>query len=170
MAWEFHVLVVANVTATSDELLAALRERAGRGACSLHPADARASGRAGREAARLGARRWRRCARPGSSTSAGRSATPTRSSPTMEIWDPMQFDEIVVSTLPDRLVALARARPAAPAREADLRAGPPRGLPAAAREVHWERPPEHEQYGVLSPLAAALTASATSPSRRLGRR
>ena len=24
MAWEFHVLVVANVTATSDELLAAL--------------------------------------------------------------------------------------------------------------------------------------------------
>ena len=33
MAWEFHVLVVANLTATSDELLAALRERAGRGAC-----------------------------------------------------------------------------------------------------------------------------------------
>ena len=26
MAWEFHVLVVANLTATSDELLAALRE------------------------------------------------------------------------------------------------------------------------------------------------
>ena len=33
MAWEFNVLVVANVTATSDELLAALRERADRGAC-----------------------------------------------------------------------------------------------------------------------------------------
>ena len=33
MAWEFHVLVVANVTATSDELLTALRERASRGAC-----------------------------------------------------------------------------------------------------------------------------------------
>jgi hypothetical protein len=27
MAWEFHVLVVANVTATSDELLTALKER-----------------------------------------------------------------------------------------------------------------------------------------------
>jgi hypothetical protein len=33
MAWEFHVLVVANVTATSDELLTALSERAKRGAC-----------------------------------------------------------------------------------------------------------------------------------------
>ena len=33
MAWEFHVLVVANLTATSDELLAALRERAAQAAC-----------------------------------------------------------------------------------------------------------------------------------------
>ena len=33
MAWEFHVLVVANVTATSDELLRALKEREGQGAC-----------------------------------------------------------------------------------------------------------------------------------------
>ena len=31
--WEFHVLVVANVTATSDELLAALKEREKQGAC-----------------------------------------------------------------------------------------------------------------------------------------
>ena len=33
MAWEFSVLVVANVTASSDELLEAMRERAGQGAC-----------------------------------------------------------------------------------------------------------------------------------------
>ena len=30
MAWEFHVLVVANVTAASDELLRALKEREGK--------------------------------------------------------------------------------------------------------------------------------------------
>ena len=33
MAWEFNVLVVANVTATSDDLIAALRERSERGTC-----------------------------------------------------------------------------------------------------------------------------------------
>ena len=33
MAWEFSVLVVANVTAESAELLAALRERSEAGAC-----------------------------------------------------------------------------------------------------------------------------------------
>ena len=33
MAWEFSVLVVANVTATADELMAALRERAEKGPC-----------------------------------------------------------------------------------------------------------------------------------------
>ena len=33
MAWTFSLLVVANVTATSEELLAALKERAGRDHC-----------------------------------------------------------------------------------------------------------------------------------------
>jgi hypothetical protein len=33
MAWEFSLLVVANVTAGSDELRDALRERAEQGAC-----------------------------------------------------------------------------------------------------------------------------------------
>ena len=33
MAWEFSLLVVANVTAGSDELIACLRERAEKGAC-----------------------------------------------------------------------------------------------------------------------------------------
>ena len=33
MAWEFSLLVVANVTAGSDELIKSLRERADKGAC-----------------------------------------------------------------------------------------------------------------------------------------
>ena len=33
MAWEFSLLVVANVTAGSDELIDCLRERAAQGAC-----------------------------------------------------------------------------------------------------------------------------------------
>ena len=35
MAWKFSVLVVANVTAASDELLAALERRSERGACGF---------------------------------------------------------------------------------------------------------------------------------------
>ena len=65
MAWEFHVLVVANVTATSDELLAALRERAGRGACRFTLLMPREGDDAHRSAS---PRRSRRCARPGSRT------------------------------------------------------------------------------------------------------
>ena len=33
MAWEFSLLVVANVTAGSDELIECLRERAAEGGC-----------------------------------------------------------------------------------------------------------------------------------------
>ena len=33
MAWEFSLLVVANVTAESDELIDCLRDRAEQGAC-----------------------------------------------------------------------------------------------------------------------------------------
>ena len=35
MAWKFSVLVVANVTAASDELLAALKDRAERRRCAF---------------------------------------------------------------------------------------------------------------------------------------
>ena len=97
MAWEFHVLVVANVTATSDELLAALRERASRGACRFTLLMPREGAGADGPPRR---RRWRRCARAGSRTSSGQVGDHDPIVATMELWDPMKFDEIVVSTLP----------------------------------------------------------------------
>jgi hypothetical protein len=75
---------------------------------------------------------------------------------TMELWDPMQFDEIVVSTLPtgsSRWLGLDLPRRLEKLTSVTVHhvvARPP-------AEVHWERPPEHDRYGVLSPLAAALT-------------
>jgi hypothetical protein len=152
MAWEFNVLVVANVTATSEELLAALRERAERGACRftlLMP-------RSGTETdARLeqALEAWRSS---GLDNVSGRTGDTDPIVATMEAWDPMQFDEIVVSTLPtgsSRWLGLDLPR-----RLEKLTSVPVRHVVSQPpAELHWERPPERETYGVLSPLAAALT-------------
>ena len=153
MAWEFHVLVVANVTATSDELLAALRERASRGACRFTLVMPR---EAGAGDARLGeALDAMRAA--GLENVSGKIGDANPVVATMELWDPMEFDEIVVSTLPtgsSRWLGLdlphrLEKLTSVPVKHVVSR--PPRS------ELHWERPPEPERYGVLSPLAAALT-------------
>ncbi|MGH2823154.1 MAG: hypothetical protein ACRDLY_09075, partial [Thermoleophilaceae bacterium] len=96
MAWEFHVLVVANVTATSDELLTALNERAQRGACRFTLVMPRSGGGAAQsldealEAMRAS----------GLGKVDGRVGDPDPVVAAMEVWDPMEFDEVVVSTLP----------------------------------------------------------------------
>jgi hypothetical protein len=154
MAWEFHVLVVANVTATSDELLAALRERSSRAACRftlLMPRE-RASDAPARLAEALEAMRA-----AGLENVSGRTGDPDPIVATMELWDPMEFDEIVVSTLPtgsSRWLGLDLPRRLGKLTSVTVHhvvSSPPRS------EVQWERPAEHEKYGVLSPLAAALT-------------
>jgi hypothetical protein len=152
MAWEFHVLVVANVTATSEELLAALRERAERGACRftlLMP-------RAGADSQKRLGEAVKAMRKAGLKKVEGRPGDPDPIVAVMEIWDPMEFDEIVVSTLPtgvSRWLGLDLPR-----RLERLTSVPVRHVVAQPQaEVNWERPPEHEDYGVLSPLAAALT-------------
>jgi hypothetical protein len=153
MAWEFHVLVVANVTATSDELLAALRERASRGACRFTLLMPREGPNAeGRLAEALDAMRA-----AGLEHVSGHTGNPDPIVATMETWDPMKFDEIVVSTLPtgsSRWLGLDLPRRLQKLTSVAVRHVVSRPPPS---ELHWERPPEHERYGVLSPLAAALT-------------
>jgi hypothetical protein len=153
MAWEFHVLVVANVTATSDELLNALRERASRGACRftlLMPREG--DGADGRLTGALEAMRA-----AGLENVSGQVGDPDPIVATMELWDPMKFDEIVVSTLPtgsSRWLGLDLPHRLEKLTSVTVRhvvSRPP------ASEVHWERAREPEKYGVLSPLAAALT-------------
>ena len=152
MAWEFHVLVVANVTATSDELLTALKEREKQGACRftlLMPRSA--TGAAERLEKALEAMRA-----VGLGKVDGRVGDPDPVVAAMEAWDPMTFDEIVVSTLPtgvSRWLGLDLPR-----RLEKLTGVTVRHVVAEPqRDVRWERPPEHDHYGVLAPLAAALT-------------
>jgi len=101
MAWQARVLVIANVTATSPELLDALRARAERGpleATLLMPATR--NGFAGRDEAqgRLdGAlEQWREHGL----TAAGIVGDPDPVVAVHETWDPRRFDEVIVSTLP----------------------------------------------------------------------
>ena len=153
MAWEFHVLVVANVTATSDELLTALKEREKQGACRFTLLMPRSgAGAAERLEEALEAMRA-----AGLGKVDGRVGDPDPVVAAMETWDPMAFDEIVVSTLPtgvSRWLGLDLPR-----RLEKLTAVPVRHVvshpPAAAPPTG--PPPEHpERYGVLSPLAAVF--------------
>jgi hypothetical protein len=96
MAWEFSLLVVANVTAGSDELLEALRERAEQGACRftlVMPA----SGAEARTRLQEALERMRDA---GLDNVEGRVGDPDPVVAVMDMWDPMKFDEIIVSTLP----------------------------------------------------------------------
>ena len=153
MAWEFHVLVVANVTATSDDLLAVLRERASRDTCRftlLMPREGD-DGKARLEAA------VEAMSAAGLGNVSGRTGDHDPIVAAMEVWDPMVFDEIVVSTLPtgtSRWLGLDLPR-----RLEKLTSVPVQHVVSRPQtsDVHWERPAEPERYGVLSPLAAALT-------------
>jgi len=153
MAWEFSLLVVANVTASSDELLDVLRERAREGACRftlVMPASG-AEARARLDDA-LG-----QMNEAGLENVEGVVGDPDPVVAVMDVWDPMKFDEIVVSTLPtgsSRWLGLDL-----PHRLEKLTAVPVRHVvsdpPPAA--VATGPPPEHpERYGVLSPLAAVF--------------
>jgi hypothetical protein len=148
MAWEFHVLVVANLTAGSEELLAALRERADQNACRftlLVP-------RSGPESAALLEEALEAMRAAGLPKVEGYMGDRDPIVAVMEIWDPRKFDEIVVSTLPtgvSRWLEIALPRRLERLTSVNVRhvvAQPP-------VEVPTERPPEQEDLGVLSPLA-----------------
>ena len=96
MAWEFSLLVVANVTAGSDELLDSLRERAGQGACRftlVMPA----SGVEARTRLEAALEQMREA---GLDNVEGKVGDPDPVVAVMDMWDPLKFDEIIVSTLP----------------------------------------------------------------------
>lgn len=154
MGWEFSVLVVANVTASSDELLAALRERAAQGACRFTlvmpatGADARARLDRALEAMRAA----------GLDNVDGELGDPDPVAAVMDVWDPMRFDDIVVSTLPtgsSRWLGVDL-----PHRLEKLTSAPVRHVVSrpAPEEVRTGPPPARpERYGVLAALFAAIT-------------
>jgi len=154
MAWEFSLLVVANVTAASDELIDSLRDRAEQGACRftlVMPA----SGAEARERLAAALERMREA---GLENVDGKVGDPDPVVAVMETWDPMKFDEIIVSTLPtgtSRWLGLDLPRRLQKLTSVPVRhvvSQPPRD------EVPTGPPPQRPQkMGVLAALSAMVT-------------
>jgi hypothetical protein len=154
MAWEFSLLVVANVTAASDELIDCLRDRADQGACRftlVMPA----SGAEARERLAAALERMRDA---GLENVDGKVGNPDPVVAVMDIWDPMKFDEIIVSTLPtgsSRWLGLDLPRRLQKLTSVPVRhvvSQPPR------QEVPTGPPPKQPQkMGVLAALGAMVT-------------
>jgi hypothetical protein len=103
MVWKSNVLVVANVTATSDQLLQALQSRAQREQTSFMlviPATAFGGGRSA--AVQMLADAIERLRRAGLEVDGHVGAADPVIAVT-EAWDPTRYDEIMVSTLPMRV-------------------------------------------------------------------
>lgn len=155
MAWKFSVLVLANVTAASDELLAALKRRAERGQHGftlLVPATGGGAG--GRRAAQQGLEAAVARMEAEGLEVEGVIGDPDPVVALHEVWDPRSFDEIVISTLPtgvSRWMALDL-----PHRVEKLTGVNVEHVVAAepSRPARVEAVPEPERYGVLSPLSA----------------
>lgn len=163
MAWTRNVLVVANVTATSHELLDVLAERAARGPAAftlIVPATAFGGGRAAAAKQLDEAVARMRDAGLEVEGSVG-DADPMIA--VTESWDPRRYDEIVLSTLPTGVSKWLQAD--LPHRVAKLTgalvvhvvSGPPKPKLETIRVV------ENEKYGLLTPLAAL-----GGPARRAG--
>ncbi len=103
MAWKRNILVVANVTATSDELVAELVARAAREPISFMlvvPATTFGGGRTA-AADMLSAALTRM--REAGLEAEGQVGAPDPIVAVTDAWDPKRYDEIVVSTLPSKI-------------------------------------------------------------------
>ena len=100
MAWKTSVLVVANVTATSAELLDVLRSRAQREPASFTLIVPATPFGGGREAAQQKLVEAVDQLRAAGLEADGRVGNPDPFVAVSEAWDPKHHDEIIVSTLP----------------------------------------------------------------------
>ena len=101
MAFTFSILVVANRTADSDELVSAMRSLADRRPTEfrlLVPAPA--VGPAGREAGREALERGLEAMRAAGLEVEGSVGHHDPVDAVSDVWDPKAFDEVLVSTLP----------------------------------------------------------------------
>jgi|SRR5215203_5600438 len=155
MAWQYEILVVANVTADSPELVEALRQRAERDRCHftlLVPAPA--AGREGREAAERRVTAALEQIRPAGLDIDGLAGDHDALSAVREAWDPARFDEIIVSTLPTgsskwlQVDLPHRVGQVTDTPVTHVVAPPPQPEPEIR---HRERP---DSLGLLSPLGA----------------
>jgi hypothetical protein len=155
MAWTFSVLVVANVTATSEELLEALRERAARDSCRftlIVPAPG--VGPPGREAAEKTLAEALDHFRAAGLQVEGAIGDHDPIAAVTDKFDPQKYDEIVISTLPTGVSKWLQV-------DLPHRIERTTGVPVThvvaepqRREPRTERVSKPDSYGVLSPLQA----------------
>lgn len=155
MSWEFSVLVVANVTADSPELIEALTERAARGRCRftlLTPAPVVGSAGSEAAAARLEVGLTQMKAAGLQVSGAVGDHDPIAA--VRDVWDPRHFDEIVVATLPTGSSKWLQID--LPHRVAKLTDVPVKHVvahpPSPEPPTHPRKEPEH--LGVLAPFGA----------------
>jgi hypothetical protein len=155
MAWTFSVLVVANVTATSRELLAALSERAQKDRCRFTlVVPAPVAGPVGREAAQRTLEGALDQLRKAGLEVEGVIGDHDPLAAVDEEFDPSRHDEIVIATLPTGVskwlqVDLPhRVERATDVPVTHVVAEPQRAEPRTERV---ERP---DSYGVLTPFRA----------------
>ena len=155
MAWTFSVLVVANVTATSQELLAALSERAKRDRCRFTVVvPAPVAGSVGRAAAQHSLDEALQKLRAAGIEAEGVIGDHDPLGAVADNFDPKLHDEIVICTLPTGVskwlqVDLPhRVERATDAKVTHVIAEPKR---TEVRTRHIEKP---DTYGVLSPFRA----------------
>lgn len=167
MTWKRTVLVVANVTATSDELLEALRRRAESETVTYTLVVPATPFGGGREAAQKTVEQAVRKLRDAGLDVQGSTGDGDPIIAVTEAWDPKRYDEIVISTLPMRFSKWLHA--GLPERVAKITGAPVTHVVSKPprRDYPIVHPPEHEKQGVITPLTVLGWggASRTHPAR-----
>jgi len=157
MGWHFRVLVVANVTADSPELIRALTARTAQDPCSftlIVPAPV--AGSAGREAATARLETALANLRAAGVQADGVVGDHDVIAAVHEAWDPRRYDEIVVCTLPTgtskwlQVDLPHRIQKLTDARVRHVVAEPPRPKPEPRHHPHQEP----TRLALLTPLSA----------------
>lgn len=165
MTWKASALVVANLTAPSDELLEALRAKAAQGPISYNLVVPAGSGAAGRsQAAERLAKALERFAEAGLEATGGIGDQDPVAA-VDDAWDPREYDEVIVSTLPGASSKWLQVD--LPHRIARLTGAPvTHVLSQEPRPAAVSKPVEvHEKPGVLAPLAVLTWGGGTHGRR-----
>lgn len=166
MAWTYSVLVLANVTAVSDELLEALRARA-----EADPArftllvPSTGGGRGGRDAATRRLEDALDRFRAAGLEVEGQVGDSDPLAAFHDAWDPKRWDEIIVSTLPTGASKWLQV-------DVPRRIERITGMPVRHVVAHEPRerprgtaPPEHDRWGVLAPFQPLAWGTEREPER-----
>jgi len=163
MQWTNNVLVVANVTATSTDLLEALIARSQDGNATFMlvvPADPVAGGR---DAAKTKLDEALEFMRARGLRVDGRVGSGDPILAVSDEWDPRRYDEIVVSTLPMRFSKWLHAglperiEKLTGARVTHVVSEPPKP------EIETTPAPVHEKHGVMTPLSVLTWGTQREP-------